>query len=128
MLQDSCDSEISNFNLSVLIHEYILSFQISMKNFPVVDVFNSQGHLNKPVDDLVLCVTYFAYFLLVADLGVEISSISVIHHDTEATFVHEGLLVSDNVRVSQRFQNMNFIYRIFSLFPVHSGDIDDLKC
>ena len=46
-------------------------------------------------------------FLLVSDFGIQISTISVVHYDTETALVHEGLLVGDNIGVSHCFEYMD---------------------
>ena len=70
MLQNSRNSKISDLDLATLCHEDVLSLQISMEDLSIMDVFDSQCHLNKPVEDLVLGVAYFADFLLVCDSSV----------------------------------------------------------
>ena len=60
-----------------------------MQNFPVVNMLNSESHLNKPVENLVFTVTDFANFLLVGDLSVEVSSVSIVHDDAETALVHK---------------------------------------
>jgi hypothetical protein len=49
VLQDSGNSEITDFDRTVLIHKYVLCLQISVQNFPVVNVLDCQSHLDKPV-------------------------------------------------------------------------------
>lgn len=49
MLEDSRDTKISNFDRPILIHKNVLSFQISMQDFTVVNVFDCEGHLDEPV-------------------------------------------------------------------------------
>ena len=56
MLKNSGNTEISYFYLICLSHKDVLRFQIAMQNLPIVNVFNSKTHLDKPVKDLVLCV------------------------------------------------------------------------
>ena len=46
-------------------------------------------------------------FLLVGDFGVQITSIRVVHHDTETALVHKRLFVGDNVGVSHRFEHVH---------------------
>ena len=40
MLKDSCDTEITDFDLATLSHEDVLCFKIAMENFTVVDVLD----------------------------------------------------------------------------------------
>ena len=48
-----------------------------------------------------------ADFLLVRNFSVEVTAISVVHDDAEATLVHERLFVGDDVWVAHRFQHVN---------------------
>jgi len=97
-----------------------------MQNLLIMDVLDSQSHLHEPIQNLVLTVANFAYFLLVGDLGVQITTISEVHHNAQAFFVHERLLVGDNVRMSHRFEDVDLVNGIFSLLPVHLTHVDDL--
>ena len=60
-----------------------------MQNFPVVNMLNGESHLNKPVENLVFTVAYFANLLLVCDLSVEVSSVSIVHDDAETALIHK---------------------------------------
>lgn len=44
---------------------------------------------------------------LVGDFSVQITSISVVHHDTETPLIHEGFFVSDDVWVTHSFENVD---------------------
>ena len=70
VLQHTRDAEISDLDGSVLVHENVLSLQVSVQNFSVVDVLDGQRHLHKPVENLVFAVADFADFLLVGNLGL----------------------------------------------------------
>ena len=59
MLKHTSDTEISDLDLPTLCHEYVLSLQISVKNLPVVDVLYGKGHLDEPIQNLVLMVTNY---------------------------------------------------------------------
>ena len=56
VLEDSGNAKITNLDLSTLGHENVLSLEISVQNLSIVDVLDSQGHLDKPIQDLVLGV------------------------------------------------------------------------
>lgn len=126
VLEHSGDAEVADFDLSVLVHEDVLRLEVSVEDLAVVDVLYGQRHLHEPVHDLVLRVAHLPYFLLVRDLRVHVASVCVVHHYAQAPLVHEALLVRDDVRVSQSLQNMNLIYGILSLFPVHPRHVDYL--
>ena len=44
---------------------------------------------------------------MIGNLGVEITSVGVVHDDAETALVHEGFLVGDDVRVAHGFQNVH---------------------
>lgn len=54
-----------------------------------MNMLDSQGHLNKPVKNLIFTVADLANFLLISNFGVEISAIGVIHDDAEAPLIHK---------------------------------------
>jgi hypothetical protein len=60
-----------------------------VQNFPVVNMFDSQSHLDKPVQDLVLTITDFSNLFLIGDFSVQIATISIVHDDAETPFVHK---------------------------------------
>ena len=125
MLQNPRNSKISNFDLTTLCHEDILSLQISVEDLPIVDVLDSQGHLDEPVQDLVFSVTHFAYFLLICDPCIQIVAVCIVHNDAQAPLIHETFFISDDVRVSHCFEHMHFIDGILSLLAVHLRYIND---
>ena len=45
--------------------------------------------------------------LLVGYLSVEVATVSVVHHDTQAPFVHEWFFVGNDIWMPHGFQNMN---------------------
>ena len=89
MLQHTSNTKVSDLYRSILIHENVLSLQVSVQNFSVVDMLDSESHLHKPVEDLVFTVADFSNFLLVCDLGVEISTICIVHDDAKTALVHK---------------------------------------
>jgi hypothetical protein len=58
MLKDSSNSKIPYLYLAVLGHEDVLSLKISVKNLSVMNVLDSQSHLDKPIQYLILSVAY----------------------------------------------------------------------
>ena len=126
MLKNSRDTKVTNFDRSILVHKNVLSLQISVQNFPVMDMLDGQCHLNEPIKDLVLAVTDLTDLFLICNFGVQITPVGIVHDDAETSFVHKGLFVSDDVRMSHSLQDMDFVNGVFSLLAVHLGDIDDL--
>ena len=49
MLEDTGDTKVTYFDLSTLCHENVLSLQIAMQNFTIMDMLNRQSHLNEPI-------------------------------------------------------------------------------
>ena len=56
MLEHARNTEITDFNLAWLRHEDVLSFQISVQDLPIMDMLDGKGHLDEPVQDLILTV------------------------------------------------------------------------
>ena len=56
VLEYSSDAKISNFHLPVLGHKDVLSFEVSVQDFPVVDMLDCESHLDKPVEYLIFRV------------------------------------------------------------------------
>ena len=81
MLEDPGDTEISNLDLPILGHEYVLCLEVSMKDLSVVDVLDCQGHLDEPVEDLVFSAAHFPLFFLHINFCVQVASVSVVHHN-----------------------------------------------
>jgi len=89
MLEHSGNSKVTDLDRSILVHENILSFQVSVQDFAVVDVLDSQSHLHKPIQDLVFTVAHLANLLLICNFGVQITSVGIVHDDAEAALVHK---------------------------------------
>ena len=70
MLQHSCDTKVANLDLARLGHEDVLSLEISVKDLPVVDVFDCEGHLYEPIENLILTVAHLADLLLICNTCV----------------------------------------------------------
>ena len=68
---------------------------------------------------ILLGLITFANFLLICNFSVEVAPICIIHHYTQASLVHEGLLVGDDVGVSHGFQDVDLIDGVLSLFAIH---------
>ena len=79
MLEHSSDTEIANFNVAFGSQEDILSLKVPMENLFIVNVVHSEGHLDKPGDDLVLReerpqLFLFSYFVK------HVPSLAIVHH------------------------------------------------
>ena len=125
MLQNPGYTKITDFDKPFLRCENVLGFEISVENFPIVDMLHGKRHLNEPVENLVLSVAHLPNLLLVRNFGVEVAAISVVHHDAEAPLVHEGLFVGNNIWVPHCLKHVDLIDSIFSLLTVHFRDVND---
>ena len=56
VLEHTGNPKISNFYLSVLGHEDVLCFKVSVQDFTIMNVLYCECHLHKPVKNLVLRV------------------------------------------------------------------------
>lgn len=126
MLKYPGNTEITDLNGSILIHENILCLQVSMQDLAVMDVFNGQCHLHKPVKNLIFTVAYFTYLFLISNFGIQIAAICIIHDNAETALVHEWFFVSNDVRMSHGLEYVHLINCIFALLPVHFADINNL--
>ena len=48
-----------------------------------------------------------ANLLLIGNLGVEVAAVGVVHHNAQASFVHEGLFIGNDIRMSHSFEHMH---------------------
>ena len=56
VLQDSSDTKVTYFDLAALRHKYILCLEVTMQDFPVVDVLDGKRHLDEPIEDLIFTI------------------------------------------------------------------------
>lgn len=97
-----------------------------MQNLPVMNMLDSKGHLDEPVEDLIFTVTNFAYFFLICYLGVQIAAICIIHDNAEAPLIHKALLVGDDVRMAHCLEHVHLVDGVLPLLAVHLTDVNDL--
>lgn len=89
MLEHSGNSKVTDLNGAILVHENILSLQVSVEDLSIVNMLNGEGHLNEPVQYLVLAIANLAYLLLISYLSVEVSAVGVVHDNTQTAFIHK---------------------------------------
>jgi hypothetical protein len=107
VLENSRDTEVTDLDLIRLCHKNVLGLQITMQDLSIVNVLDRQTHLDKPVKDLIFSVGDFADFLLICNFSIEVAAIGIVHDYAQALFVHKRLLISNNIRVSHGFQDVN---------------------
>ena len=49
MLEDTGDTKVTYFDLAALCHENVLGLQITMEDFPIMDMLDRESHLNEPI-------------------------------------------------------------------------------
>jgi hypothetical protein len=49
MLKHSSYTKIAYLDLAFACYEYVLCFEVSMQDFPIMDMFQCQTYLNKPI-------------------------------------------------------------------------------
>jgi len=60
------------------------------------------------------------------NLLIHVSSIRIVHYNTEELLVHETFAISDDVWMAHCFQDSNLIQSVLFLFLLHVSDVDDL--
>lgn len=93
MLQNSSNTEITYFNITFWSEEDVLGFKVSMKNLFIMHVVHSQGHLDKPCNDLVFReesseLLLFSYFMK------HIASFAIVHDDAETPLLCDDYIFS----------------------------------
>jgi len=89
-----------------------------------MNVLESERQLHEPIQDDAL-LEPLASGLLLAYALEEVPSVGLVHDDAETLLVHEGLALGHDEWVPQGLQHVHFVERVFLLFAVHSGHIDD---
>ena len=123
MAQNSCNSEVSEFDEALLRQENILAFYVSVQNFAVMHVLHSKTNLSEPVKDLSFWkhATTLLFYLL-----AQVASISVVHDDTQLSSLgFKSFNKLDNVCVAQMFNDLCFLESLFLLWFRHPCNVDD---
>lgn len=126
MLQYSSNSKVANLDLIVLSHEDVLSLEISVQNFPVMNVLDGKSHLHKPVKQLLLW-DQLLDFLLILNLLIHVAAICIVHDDAKKLLIHKALSVCDDVRVAHGLENAYLIESVLFLLFLHIANIDNLE-
>lgn len=123
MLQYSSDTKITEFDDSLFRQEHILALDISMQDLPVVNMLHAKTNLGEPVKDLRLREVSA---LLLLNSSSQISTIRVVHHDTQVAFL--GLVrlpEPDDIWMIEYLQNLRFLQGLYAFLLAHLGN-DDL--
>ena len=54
MREDLCNTKVTQLNDAALGQEYVLAFQVTMQDFAVMDMFETETDLSEPGQHLVL--------------------------------------------------------------------------
>lgn len=120
MGQNSGDTEISQLDHTSFRQEDILTFDVSMKNLPVVDVFHPQAELCEPVENLAFTEVATS---LTLDPILQITSICIVHHDVELLLLcFVNFSEHDNVRMIKSSQDLCFFHCFFPFLRGHLLD------
>jgi hypothetical protein len=101
-----------------------LRLQVSVNDFPVMDMFHRQTYLSKPVQDLVLTeITSLCVF----NFCTQVASICVVHYNIQSTIFNVCLYKLDDVRMIESLQNAGFFHCFFDLLFIHASNFDFLQ-
>ena len=123
VLQYPSDAKVTKFDKPLFRQEHILALDISMQDLPVVDMLHAKTNLGKPVKNLRLRKVPS---LLLLDGCSQISTICIVHHDTQVSFL--GLIrfpEPDNIWMIEYLQDLCFLQCLYPFLLAHLGN-DDL--
>jgi len=87
----SWNPKITQLYDSTLGHEQVLGFQVAMQDLLVMAVLQRKADLGKPVQHLIFrkinWLSLVSDFGLIFYLGLEITIITIVHHDTKFPFL-----------------------------------------
>jgi hypothetical protein len=103
--------EITEFDFAVF-EEDILSFEIPMQYFLIMQIIQCKTNLHEPVHYLCFCEQFA---LGLEDPVVHVAPLAVDHHYVQILFfVQERVFVSHDVRVTKFLKKTYLILEIFS--------------
>jgi hypothetical protein len=89
-----------------------------------MQVVDGQCDLCEPIKYLSLCEV-FPLFLHLLDAGVHVAELAVDHDDAEVAFlVGEGILVGDDIDMSQFLQYLQLVVDILPFLLIDLKDLD----
>mmetsp|Transcript_43424 Transcript_43424/g.101403 ORF Transcript_43424/g.101403 Transcript_43424/m.101403 type:complete len:249 (+) Transcript_43424:833-1579(+) len=124
-LQHLGNAKIAHLDVATFGQKEIARLEISVEDMKVVDVLQRKDGLREPPHDLILredlrrlpCVLYSPR---------EITSLTIIHHDTQPSVLVEALPVPHDVGMLQRGQHLALLQGIILLLFRSSADVDHL--
>jgi len=116
------DAEVAQLHHVALSQEDVLTLQVSVQHFAVVDVFHGETDLHEVVQYLVFLEVFSAF--AACYLLCEVAPVSLVHDNAQFAllgFVH--LAKQYNVGVVQLFQDFGFHQGVFPLLLRHLCDV-----
>lgn len=116
LIQQFCDTQVSNLDFIVLAQKHVDGFDISMQNFILVQVSESQTHFNKELP-------YFGLWELPAHLSFEILAqiaiLAIFHDDINGIPGHKRVQILDAILAMNLRHNGGFQHRLSLLIGGH---------
>jgi hypothetical protein len=113
--------EISQFVGALLADEYVCGFQISVKDFLIMERLESMRDIQEGLPDLCFTDACLALEMLIDEFR-EVASLCKLHYDAKVAglIIVEGLFELDDELVVQGSEDADFVQRIFFLLFLHS--------
>lgn len=81
-----------------------MSLEIAVQYFVLVNMLQTQGQLDEPVQDLGLRETLIALLGLLYS-SMEIATLTIVHYYTHVLLLDEAVVVAHHICMIQTFQN-----------------------
>lgn len=100
-----------------------------MQNFFVMNVFKSEANLRKPVQNFIFVKKLQfslgrSQFILVFDLCLQITSITIVHNNAELSFFClVNFSETCDIRMVEDFENLSFSECLLAFFLTHLSDV-----
>ena len=89
-------------------NEHILSLQVSVQHFVLVDVLQPKAQLDKPLQYLKLGKALFAVLGLL-NASVHVSSLAEVHHNVDVLFFDKRVVVLDHVCMVEASEDFDLV-------------------
>ena len=116
MFKHLCNTKITELNDLILCEEYILTFQISMQDFSIMDMLYCERNLCEPFKNLF----FRQILLLLFQKVLQIASVCIVHNDAQLPsfcFIHFSK--PNDVRMIESFHDFCFIQSLLFLIFRH---------
>mgnify|MGYP001602344013 FL=1 len=124
MLKNLSYAKVAKLYPMCFSEENVLTFEISMKNFPIVDMLDCKANLREPFEDFL----FRKVLLLLLQIVLQVSPICIIHNDAKfPSLCFIDFSESNDVRMVESFHNLRFIKSLFLFFLWHLSNVDLLN-